>query len=200
MEKNNWDGGLVKTENSDYLYVVNANVGGTKANYFVQNQMDYTVTSQTRDGVLRGILTLRYTHTGKDNAWPGGPYKDYVRVLTQAGSSLTAATRNVNGATTDIFEEIIIDKVAEYNSFETLLELQPQETAILTFYYDLPQSLNITAQNMDYNLYWQKQPGTKSDPVIFRFEPPFGLRVDGHNLITTEVELTTDKVFSLHLQ
>lgn len=200
LEKNNWDGSVVKRATGDYLYVVNSNVGGTKSNYYVNNSMEFTVTSQTRDGLLRGILALKYTHTQKDNAWPGGPYKDYVRVLTQNGSNLTGATIAVNGETTDILEGIIIDKVKGYNSFETLLELKPQETAVLTFYYDLPQNLSITAENRKYNLYWQKQPGTKGDDVVFRFDPPFGLAVNGSNRVTTETELDTDKVFSLQLQ
>ncbi len=202
LEENNWDGGLADTEagNSDYLYVVNSNVGGTKANYFVQNQMSYTVTSQTRDGLLRGILVLNYNHTGKDMAWPGGPYKDYVRVLTQTGTNLTGATLAVNGTTTDIFEGVVIDRVQNYNSFETLLELNPQESAQLTLYYDLPAPLSINSQNEEYSLYWQKQPGTRADQVIFRFEPPFGLKADGKNQVLLEESLSTDKIFRLSLE
>lgn len=200
LEKHGWDGSLKNIEGADYLYVVNANVGGTKANYYVQNQMEYTVTSQTRDGLLRGVLTLTYNHTGTDNAWPGGPYKDYVRVLTQEGSNLTGATLNTGEETKNIFEELVISKIDKYNTFETLLELQPQETAVLTFYYDLPQQLSITALNREYNLYWQKQPGTRGDTIILRFDPPFGLKANGHDQITTEAELTTDRAFSLTLQ
>jgi len=202
LEENNWDGSLADTdaESSDYLYVVNSNVGGTKANYFVQNQMSYTVTSQTRDGLLRGILALNYNHTGKDMAWPGGPYKDYVRVLTQNGTNLTGATLAVNGTTTDIFKEMVIDKVQNYNSFETLLELNPQESAQLTLYYDLPAPLSINNQNEKYNLYWQKQPGTRADQIILRFEPPFGLKVDGKGQVLLEESLSTDKIFHLSLQ
>ena len=90
LEKYRWDGSLHK-EDGDYLYVVNANLGGNKANYYVKNKMNYEVTGQTRDGVMRAALTLEYKHMGKDLAWPGGSYKNYVRVLTQKGTKLTGA-------------------------------------------------------------------------------------------------------------
>ena len=81
LTERGWDGSLAKT-NGDYLQVVNANLGGTKANYYVENKMEYTVTSKTRDGLLRGELTLTYNHTGEDESWPGGPYTNYLRILT----------------------------------------------------------------------------------------------------------------------
>jgi nucleoside-diphosphate-sugar epimerase len=90
LEKYGWDGSLHK-QKGDYLYVVNANLGGNKANYYVKNKMNYEVTGQTRDGIMRGTLTLEYKHMGKDLAWPGGTYKNYVRVLTQKGTKLTGA-------------------------------------------------------------------------------------------------------------
>lgn len=98
VEKYGWDGSLAKT-NGDYLYLVNANLGGNKANYFVKQKMAYEVAALTRDGVLRGKVSVTYEHTGKDKAWPGGEYRNYVRILTQNGSKLTGARleRRKNG-------------------------------------------------------------------------------------------------------
>lgn len=201
LNEHNWDGGLEEVSNSDYLYVVNANVGGTKANYFVENKMNYTVTSQTRDGLLRGILTLEYKHTGEDNAWPGGPYKNYIRVLTQTGAKLTGANITVDDKEPkDIFKEVVIGKEGKYDSFGTLVELQPKENMKLVITYDLPQNISLTEENMKYALYWQKQPGTKEDPFIFKFEPPFGLKANGSNEMYVESRLDKDKQFSLTLE
>ena len=85
-----WDGSLLKSD-GDYLYVVNANLGGTKSNYYVKNSMNYAVSAKTSDGLLRGELELTYENTQKDASWPGGPYTDYVRVLVSDGSKLTGA-------------------------------------------------------------------------------------------------------------
>jgi nucleoside-diphosphate-sugar epimerase len=90
IEKYGWDGSLAKTD-GDYLYVVNANLGGNKADYFVEQKLDYQVAALTRDGVLRGKVTIDYTHKGKDTAWPGGEYRNFVRILTQNGTKLTGA-------------------------------------------------------------------------------------------------------------
>lgn len=195
LAKHGWDGGLVKTA-GDYLYIVNANVGGTKANYFVKNEMKYQVSSQTRDGILRSTLTLNYKHTGTDNAWPGGPYKDYVRVLVQNGSKLTNATLGKVGESGEnIFENMIISSEGDYTSFEYLIELAPQDELNLTLYYDLPTNLALTKDNKNYALYWQKQPGTQADPITFIFEPPFGTTTDTETQAQTT--LNTDKAFGL---
>lgn len=188
LAENNWDGGLVQTA-GDYLNVINANLGGTKANYYVKNKIDYEVSSQTRDGLLRGKVVLDYTHTGIDDAWPGGPYKDYVRVLTQHGSKLTGATMRYDEAfEEDIFEKVIISQAENYTSFETSFVLNPKGKVKLTLYYDLPVNLSITKDFKNYSLYWQKQAGTHDDDYTFSFRPPFGMGVERMSSSVKQVE------------
>jgi len=197
MQKHGWDGGLAETA-GDYLYAVNANIGGTKANYFVQNEMKYLVSSQTRDGLLRSELKLTYKHTGEDNAWPGGPYTNYVRVFTQNGSKLTNATLGRPGELGEnILEDIVISSENSRTVFAQQIVLNPQEEVTLTLYYDLPESLSLRNGNESYNLYWQKQPGTEADLVSFTFEPPFGTTTTGQTQIQTN--LNTDKTFFVSL-
>ena len=194
LEKEGWDGSLVKTD-GDYLYVVNANLGGTKANYYVKNDMKYEILSSTRDGLLRGQVSLTYTHTGESDAWPGGPYKDYVRVLTQKGSKLTGAKIQYGSkGETDIFKDMVIDKIGNYNSFETSFTLNPKETLTVTFLYDLPENLSVTKDMTEYDFYWQKQPGTVGDSVSFVFNAPFGLRA-----VPSSFEGTFDEDKRIHL-
>jgi hypothetical protein len=196
LEQKDWDGSLAKT-GQDYLYIVNANLGGTKANYFVKNEMNYQILSETRDGLLRGALTLNYRHTGDSDAWPGGPYKDYVRILTQSGSKLMGATIKYDGnPEIDIFKEIVITKIGNYNSFETSFTLNPREVLTLTFYYDLPQNLSLAPDNQKYGLYWQKQPGTEGDRINFAFNAPLGLKADVSKF---EQVLNTDQIISVSL-
>ena len=177
VAKNNWDGTIQKVP-TDYLYVVNSNLGGTKANYFVENNMEYEIQSKTRDGLLRAELTLTYNHTGENEAWPGGPYTNYVRVLTQNGTKLNAVNLiDEEGNVTNILDQAVIDKVEGYNSFESSFILQPQRSVKLVYLYDLPTALAINSETQDYKLYWQKQPGTISDPYIFNFTTPFGTEI-----------------------
>lgn len=175
LNKYGWDGTL-KSYEKDYLYVVNSNVGGTKANYFVKNSMNYQVSSVTRDGVLRGNLALTYEHTGKDSAWPGGPYTNYVRVYVPAGSKLTGANLRINNSLeTDLFKEVTETFDGDYKYFGYLLKIEPSDIAVLTFKYDLDPATTVTKELEPYNLVWQKQPGTFDDTLTFGFDVPFGV-------------------------
>jgi nucleoside-diphosphate-sugar epimerase len=181
LKAQHWDGSLVATT-GDYLYVVNANLGGTKANYYVKNSMNYEVTSMTRDGVLRGNLTLDYKNTATSDAWPGGPYTDYVRVLTQAGTKLTGAKLVApDGTDKDIFKTVIISNEGKYSSFEFSFKLNFGQEEKVVLAYDLPANENITQTNKVYSLYWQKQPGTSGDSYGFKFGVPFGMSVIDSN-------------------
>jgi len=187
-----WDGSLVDTF-GDYLYVVNSNLGGTKANYYVKNKMTYEVNSMTRDGLLRANLYLDYENTADNNAWPAGPYTDYVRVLTQNGSKLTDAKIILNGGEEqNILNEVVIAKEGNYNSFETSFKIDPKETARIVFSYDLPLNLSITKEYKKYGLLWQKQPGTSGDEYFFVFNPPFGttaeVKSDNLNLLESSLK------------
>jgi len=194
LAERGWNGSLLPASvDSDYLYVVNANVGGTKSNYYVKNSMNYAVSSKTSDGVMRGELELTYENTQSNADWPGGPYKDYVRVLVQDGSKLTGAFLmggqeattvisgglDVKGAASgvNIFDKVAITKVGRYTSFEYLFVVSPQEKVSLIFGYDLPAGLSAKKDGNEYNLIWQKQPGTQNDSIRFMFASPFGTKI-----------------------
>jgi hypothetical protein len=208
LTENKWDGRLVDTE-GDYLYVVNANLGGTKSNYYVENKMTYEVNSMTRDGLLRANLYLDYKNNAENDSWPGGPYTDYVRVLVQDGSKLTGGKIiNNAGGEIDIFEDLVVSKVGDYTSFETNFKLLPKESIRLAISYDLPQNVSVAKGSSSYTLYWQKQPGTSNDSYSFIFNPPFGsiienfsdnLQIDGNSIKSSGI-LSKDLEYSISLK
>ncbi len=178
LDEKGWNGKIMAPEESDYLYVVNANLGGTKANYYVKQSMEYQIVSATRDGLLRAELTLNYDHTGEDSTWPGGPYTDYVRVLTPKGTKITSAKITFSdGTEEDIFSEVLEEEGNVFKSYAMGFVLQPKQQAVVKLGYDLPESMLLTKDKQDYKLYWQKQPGTNNDNVKFKFNAPFGIRV-----------------------
>ena len=176
LAKEGWNGSLAKTPD-DYLYVVNANLGGTKANYYVSNEMVYRVYSKTRDGLLRAELELTYDHKGTDNAWPGGPYTDYLRVFVQNGSKLTGAKLLIDDEEIDIGNSVATTFAGAYTVFEFPFVIDPQQKARVILYYDLPEMLSLKGSTSTYNLYWQKQAGTNGDKVEFKFNSPFGTQI-----------------------
>jgi len=201
LKEKMWDGSLVSTD-GDYLMVVNANLGGTKSNYYVENSMSYEVSSLTRDGVLRATLTLEYKNNSETDAWPGGPYKDYVRVLSQSGAKLTGAEIVFNnGVKEDILKDMVTSNVGKYTSFETSFVLDPKNTVKLVLGYDLSPNVSISKDSGTYNLKWQKQAGTDSDNISFSFNPPFGSMLNGSssNLEITDTSLKYSGKFNSDL-
>jgi len=197
LTEEGWDGGLVEVD-GDYLYVVNANLGGTKANYFVKNRYLYSVYSKTRDGLLRSELTLNYEHTGQDNSWPGGPYVNYFRVLTPVNTKLTGASIVGEEEEIDIFSEIKTVVRGAYKVYGYSFELQPSSLISIKLEYDLPSELSITRDSSDYLFYWQKQPGTHDDDYSFEFFPPFGIEADSDTRFSGK--LNTDKHFFIKMR
>lgn len=197
LTNNRWNGGLVTTD-GDYLSIINSNVGGTKANYYVKNNYLYRVTSQTRDGLLRGIVRMEYVHTGQDGAWPGGPYTNYVRVLTQKDAKLTGATIKFSDKDTEenIMPLIETDNSGAYKYYGYTFVLDPAKSVVLTISYDLPAKLSLTADNKEYKLFWQKQAGVDKDSAQFVFDFPLGMevveRTQGFVTTNDEMQFNTD--------
>jgi nucleoside-diphosphate-sugar epimerase len=205
-----WDGS-VSQNSGDYLYVVDANVGGNKANYYIDKTINYSVREQSRNGRLVGELNLTYVHTGTSNTWPGGPYKNYLRILTPIGTKLLDATKT-GGAEGSPLEENItsgvqVNEEAGRTSMATTFTVEHSKSATLKFVYELPDYLSITPEVNKYQLTLQDQPGTEDEPLIFSFEIPFGRGVEklptdferaGTRLRISET-LEKDKLYSIEL-
>lgn len=178
LKEKKWDGSLSEAD-KDYLFVVNSNLGGTKSNYYIETSMSYEVSSLTRDGLLRANLTLDYKNTAESDAWPGGPYTDYLRVLVQNGSKFTGAKIVYNdGKEEDISKDVVISSVGRYPSFETGFKLDPGDSLKVIFSYDLPEKMSLSKGLSGYSLLWQKQSGTSKDKYYFLFNPPFGALIE----------------------
>ena len=185
-----WDGSLVPTK-GDYLKIVNSNFGGNKVNYVTQNNYKYEVNSLTRDGILRGKVTLQYQNNAKNNAWPYGNFVNYVKILTPIGAKLTdAKIVNSDGKEISILNNVILGSEAIYQTFETSVTIEPGNTKTLVINYDLPESLKIIKnKNTKYSLVWQKQSGENNN-FTFEFNPMYGFKEEesfsNQNLSRTE--------------
>jgi len=96
-----WDGSMFEGRCSggncyaDYLYVVESNLGVNKANYFIyrgiEKKIDLTEHQISRE------LTINYENTAKSSAWPGGDYKNYLRIYLPTDAEVTGVEINNNG-------------------------------------------------------------------------------------------------------
>lgn len=63
---------------TDYLYVVEANLGVNKANYFLNRNIEQAINISQNQ--IERVIKINYENTAKNNNWPGGDYKNYLRV------------------------------------------------------------------------------------------------------------------------
>jgi hypothetical protein len=162
LAEQGWDGGLRPPAESDFLAVVDANVGFNKTNAAVVEDIAYRV--EPANGGLEATLTLTYTHTAPSGAEPvcdrtpryGDSYDalvnrcywDYLRVYAPAGSDLLTA----EGLNRPAAEQGERGTTVFAGSFS----LRPGDQHVVTLRYRLPADL----PTAPYRLFVRKQAGT----------------------------------------
>jgi hypothetical protein len=170
-----WDGALAPRPDTDFLAVVDSNVGFNKVDAVLARQLEYAVKwPETSDAAAPSLpvatLTLTYTHpiTTPDPGCDPTPrygtdyqdmiercYFNYVRVYTPAGSRLISTDGlQPDSVTSDSGEK-------ELQVFAGYFVQPPNTVHTVTFAYTLP----VTIQPRTYALTLQRQAGVKPLPV-----------------------------------
>jgi hypothetical protein len=236
LAKQGWDGalasgpGLSEAEGpSDFLMVVDANVGYNKANARIDEEIVYQVDLESSPP--EAVLTLVYTHTGTVDV-PcvhepvyGSTYEDmmdrcywyYVRAYTPEGSELLETSRiTVSGQALitgkGYLGDVVIREAEEgpWLTFGVLGLLPPSLTQERVFTWTLP--IDVVEWRDDegqYSLRVQKQPGTLGHQLTVRVRLPEGgelietapepATVQGE-WITYRTSLNRDREFSLRFR
>ncbi len=145
VEKENWGGRLFNGA-SDYLYIVEANLGGGKSSLNLERSYYYEVNKNDK-GQYIAKLFLNYIHTGT-GVWPDDTNRSYIRVLTSDKSQLTSASNQGK----DITRLVDVGTEAGKSSFGFWIEVAPGQSQSYVLTYTLPTMAN-------YDLLVQKQPG-----------------------------------------
>lgn len=172
----NGAGGMqVPTDGSDYIAIVDANLGGAKSNLFVETEGEFAV-GTPEGGELAHTLTLKYKNTRKgDNCnleagqlCLNGTLRDWVRIYLPKGAKLTQGAGFDDGTLKQREE-------GEFTIIEGVFRLAPLAQATFKVEYTTPYEESDT-----YKLYMRKQAGT--DPWKYLID------VNGH-----EEEIILDK-------
>ncbi len=152
-----WDGRLREFV-SDYLMVVEANVGMSKANCCV----DRTLTDDIRvdSAAIGHHISLQYVNHNPVTPQPpiswGGGYKNYLRFIIPSTASVSAVmVNNLSIPTDDIDEELIGDK----KSVGFLVLTEGGQQSQVQLWYTLP------FKQQSYSLLFQKQSGISGWPM-----------------------------------
>ena len=152
---------------SDFLGVVEANVGVNKANYFIKRYLDMD-TNFEGDSVLRR-LSITFENSANSALGLSGRYKVYLRIFvpidSEVGEPLVGQGEEVSGFPADIKDTQGKREVG------LLVEVLPGQTKTVSFSWSGESPLTFD-QNGEYRLYWRKQSGTDKDPVSLRITSP----------------------------
>lgn len=97
-----WDGAIYEGQCNgekclaDYLYIVESNFGVNKANYFLYRNIEREV--EINESEVRNTLKIAYENTAKSSAWPGGDYKNYLRIYVPMGTNIKEINLSENGS------------------------------------------------------------------------------------------------------
>ncbi|MEX0799600.1 MAG: DUF4012 domain-containing protein [Dehalococcoidia bacterium] len=173
-----WAGEL-KDPPGDYLMAVNASVHSTKLNLALEERMELSVRLRP-DGSAVSTLTLRYENgldgwaTGRDpemvsQLMLGGFYGAYLRLLAPPGARLLDV--RLDGESVGAEE---VGSESGKASVGRYVPLPRGARATLQFVYEAP----VVAEDGEYRLYVQKQPGSGDTPLAVRLQLPPGERAD----------------------
>ncbi len=152
--------GRIMDYSGDYLHVNNANLGGAKSNFYVDESVNQEI-SVDGNGNVNKKVTLSYKHNeSADNCnleagqlCLSGILRSYFRVYVPAGSVLNED--NSRGSMVKITNGEDLGKTY----FEGFYELRPQSQVKIELEFTIPYK----PANGEYDILIQKQPGVKTN-------------------------------------
>ena len=206
----------------DFLGTNEANLGVNKANYFVSRSASYKI-NILEDGRISNKLSISFKNNAKSNAWPGGNYKNYLRLIVPEDAVIEKVTINdkeqqIIPAITDPAEfsrdnfvppqglEVENYKDSGKTVFGFLVNIPINSLKNVAIEYTLPQNLTLTRISNTYSLKIFKQPGVDSFPLDLNINFPkkiayirgdISMKKNG-NSISKQINVTRDQVINFY--
>ncbi len=167
-----WDGSIrkpncsLKNCFSDYIYLVEANLGVNKANYFLRRSLEEAIDFK-ENGQIIHRLKINYENTAVSNDWPGGKYLNWLRVYLPERTKVESVVifDPLNPQDRKVInqeewqEETLNGK--KVLAFQIVVPIKQRRTAEIVF----SQNTAVQGGQIGYLLYWQKQSGFRETPV-----------------------------------
>lgn len=159
LEKRMWNGVVFAPSGSDFLHINVANIGGRKADRYVQKRYEYTVTFPINESG-RVKLTERFIHQGDYNL-QSDRYQAYIRTYVPFGSKLVRSS-------TDATDKVQIGNELGATYFGNTIVMMPGEQRELVYEYTLPEDIHPES----YALALKKQAGVIGDDYLVTVRMP----------------------------
>jgi len=160
---------------SDYLMVVDSNLGVNKANYFLNRDMEQLVV--IGDNSVDRTIKINYENTAKTTTFPGGDYKNYLRVYlpTEVNLSQISVTDGMDNSLRKIYssEEIRIKEINGKKEVGFLVTVPVLSKKIVEIKYSTQNKI-LDKKSFSYINYIQKQSGFGDTGLVTLISFPDG--------------------------
>lgn len=217
IQLHQWDGALhlpsCKTQKcrTDYLYIVEANVGINKANCCIDRKVLYEVWLNA-DTTATSSVRLEYKNNNPITPQPpkyyGGGYNNFLRLLRDPSWELIEVLRDEKPVD---MKTIVgeVDDISRATSSGMLADVGGGETHSFTYTYLHAKRMDYT-QPQEYMLVIQKQPGLITNEYEIQFHVPSNTSMKGidspvyyeydNNILRIHTEVTRDLLISFTVQ
>ncbi|HRY82221.1 MAG TPA: DUF4012 domain-containing protein [Candidatus Moranbacteria bacterium] len=145
-----WDGKVAKDWGSDYLMMVDANMGALKTDYYMKRQVAYDIDLTAERPTV--TLNIIYKNTATFGDWRTSDYHSYLRVYVPKGSTFLESKMVSLANRGEEFEKT-------YFGFICHVLIGRETNAMIK--YQLPDGFDVN----NYRLLIQKQSGVENIPV-----------------------------------
>jgi len=226
-----WGGEILSTD-KDYLAVINTNVNGFKTDRVIEQKIYHQSQVQVDGSVVDTVKIIRRHNGGQSQYdWYNKVNADYLRVYVPRGSKLLAAQgQTLEGYVAPIDYQAqgfkndadvltqeqgtIIDQKSGTQIFEesgksvfgNWVYVSPGEAVELTYQYQLPFRLDLSADNFSWSMLAQKQSGSLGSQFESILQLPQEFKIDWQYPANLEVagqqikfsgDLKTDEFYGL---
>jgi hypothetical protein len=182
MNRFGWSGTLNPTGAQDFMAEIEANYGGTKANYYLTRSFQIDLSHV--GGVLHHHVVV--TLTNKTPLSIPNNYTCYMRMLVPVQSGNLRSSGLHPGRFPDTNRPSGVSQLGGWVEDDPVPRT-PNGTVQVVFDYDTPWNVDASEQ---HQIYWQKQPGTVTDGFTVNWN-------NGSAVTTITGTLTQDVVIRL---
>ena len=173
IESVHWDGKVTQDWSSDYLMMVDANMGALKTDYYMKREVSYDIDLTAEKPTA--TLNILYKNTAPYGDWRTSDYHSYLRVYVPKGSNLLDRKMV---SYPNIGEEF----GKTYMGFICHVLIGGETNAMIK--YELPADFN----KDDYRLLIQKQSGVGNIPVKVHLKTKDGKEYDQEQTLDNDLK------------
>ena len=186
IERMKWDGGIRRAESSDYLYVVEQNVGGNKLDYFAKNSTEMNIEIDGNDALVSTEARITNEMFQPQPRWingDSGPFhKPMMNIYVPGNATLIDA--QVIGNREDTPAPAVWPAEGQppthFEAGKTVwsatLLIAPQEEGAFRVDYRVPDVVQTRHDRSRYRLVVQHQPRVNTEQLSVRLALPEGAR------------------------